>query len=182
MPLFLLLAALALPLLEIAVFILVGEEIGAFATIGLIILSAVAGLLIIRWQGVSILMETQRSLGQNGIPVAPAIHGAFLAIAGFLLLIPGFITDAVAFALLIPPVRLALGRTILERIRRSKRFSVHVSGGPPFGQGREGFRAGPSTGPVIEGEVIEDLTPADDDPPNSRIPGATGSDQSPWRR
>ena len=184
MRLFVVIAALALPLMEIAVFIKVGEVIGVLPTVGLIILAAIIGLTIIRWQGISVLTQTQQSLGQNTVPVEPVVHGVFLFLAGVLLMIPGFLTDIMAFALLVPPIRLAVARYAMGRARGSRRFSVHVSGGSPFDRSRPGRPGqGPNgPGPVIEGQIVEDLTPP---PEHDDTGGSAGDDQgrpSPWRK
>ena len=79
------------------------------------------------------------------------MHGFFLAIAGILLLIPGFVTDAIGAALLIPPLRLLLGRLIISRMTLVGGFpgSKHPAAG--------GYR----DSPVVEGEFTEETGPAD---------------------
>ncbi|WP_170984230.1 FxsA family protein [Rhodoligotrophos defluvii] len=172
-----LLVLLALPLLEIAVFIKVGEWLGAPLTILLVVLSAVVGLWIVRLQGFSLLTKARDSLRQNAMPVGSVVHGAFLVVAGILLAIPGFLTDLVAFALLIPPVRVMIARIILEKVRRSANVSIHVGGNGMRG-GAGPFRSDHRTtgeGPVIEGELVEDLTPPEPNAPG----GSSGSGGSP---
>ncbi len=108
---FLLLSALiAVPIIEIVVIIKVGGLIGAWPTVGLIILSAVVGTTMVRAQGFQVLARAQQSLDQGVFPAVELFDGMALLAAGLLLLTPGFVTDAVGVALLIPPVRRVLGR------------------------------------------------------------------------
>ena len=112
---------LALPLAEIATFILVGGAIGVLPTIALVLLAGFGGVALIRWQGLQTLGRLQASLDAGGDPTGPLAHGALLAIAGILLVIPGFLTDIAALLLLVPAVRTALIR------RGAARTTVHVS-------------------------------------------------------
>ncbi len=105
MGLLLLLAILALPFLEIVVFVKVGSEIGAFAVAALTLLTAVVGVWLVRVHGLSLLMRARRELDAGRMPMAEMAHGALLALAGVLLLLPGLITDAMGALLLLAPVR-----------------------------------------------------------------------------
>ncbi|WGF86874.1 FxsA family protein [Marinivivus vitaminiproducens] len=101
----LLVAFLAYPLAEIATFILVGSEIGVLATLGLILLSAVLGIAIIRRQGFATLTRARQNMDRGVAPVAEAFEGLCLALAGVLLVLPGFLTDVAGALLLVPPLR-----------------------------------------------------------------------------
>lgn len=94
-----------LPLLEIATFIAVGRAIGVLATLGLIFLTSFAGIMLLRVQGLGLLERVRQGLRAGESPEAPMVHGAMIAMAGLLLIIPGFITDAIGFLLFIPVVR-----------------------------------------------------------------------------
>lgn len=120
-----LLALLALPFAEIAVFILVGGEIGVFATLALIILSAILGLIIIRRQGLEHVRRLQTSIKAGEPPLLDLLHTVMLVIAGFLLLLPGFLTDAVGLMLLLPPLRSGLGKWLLGVLSRPGRSGAH---------------------------------------------------------
>lgn len=85
---YLLLALVLLPLVEIALFILVGGWIGVWPTLGLIVLSALAGMAIVRRQGQGALNDMRRRLETLGDPSAPMAHGAMIMMAGFLLMLP----------------------------------------------------------------------------------------------
>ena len=96
---------LGFPLLEIAVLIEVGEAIGFWPTLGLLALSAFAGMLIIRRLGMSMVGRMFDTIGQGGLAFVSMVNGYFVILAGCLLIIPGFITDALGLALLVPPLR-----------------------------------------------------------------------------
>jgi UPF0716 protein FxsA len=91
--------------LEIATFIAVGRWIGIAATLGLIFLTSFAGIVLLRAQGIGLLARLRSGLRAGERPEAPLIHGALIVVAGLLLIIPGFITDAIGFLLFIPAVR-----------------------------------------------------------------------------
>ncbi|MGV6826062.1 MAG: FxsA family protein [bacterium] len=112
--LFLLIFVVA-PLTELYVLIEVGSEIGALATILLSIFTAVLGGWLVRLQGFSVLMRVQESMARGEPPALEMMEGAMLMLTGLALLLPGFITDAAGFLLLVPPVRQALILWTLKR-------------------------------------------------------------------
>jgi UPF0716 protein FxsA len=112
----LLLAFIAVPLIEIALFIQVGGVIGLWPTLAIVILTALAGTALLRRQGFQEVNRLRAALGGDGDPSEPLVHGAMILFAGALLLTPGFFTDAVGFALLLPPVRAWLFAHIRRRI------------------------------------------------------------------
>ncbi len=95
----------ALPLIEIAVFVLVGSQIGVLPTIGLVILSGLAGGILLRIQGFGILARIRRQVESGSDPSRELAHGVMVLVAGILLLIPGFVTDILGILLFIPPIR-----------------------------------------------------------------------------
>lgn len=97
---------LALPLIEIAGFVLVGQQIGVGATLGLTVLTAIVGLYALRFQGLSLPARARETFNRDEPPVAEALVELVRAFGGLLLLIPGFFTDIVGVLLLLPPVRL----------------------------------------------------------------------------
>ena len=107
---------LAVPLTEIAVFVLVGSKIGVLPTIGLVILTAVAGSILLRWQGFNALARIQRELAAHKVPGKEMVQGVMILLAGFLLLTPGFVTDTLGLLLFIPPVRDAVWRFLSSRV------------------------------------------------------------------
>jgi len=105
-------ALLALPLLEIAMFIVVGRAIGVFPTLALIILAAIAGGLLLRQQGLSVLNRMRTNMSTGTLPGQTLFDGMVMAVAALLLIIPGFLGDIIALVLLIPPVRTWLYRKL----------------------------------------------------------------------
>ncbi|MEC3861352.1 FxsA family protein [Mesobacterium sp. TK19101] len=99
------LAFLAVPLIEIALFIQVGGMIGLWPTLGIVILTAIIGTSLMRSQGAMAMNNLRGSFSRLDDPTEPLAHGAMILLAGALLLTPGFFTDAVGFALLTPPFR-----------------------------------------------------------------------------
>lgn len=97
-----------LPFLEIAGFIWVGGQIGILATLAAIVVTAVIGIGIIRWQGMGLVLDSRAMMARGEIPAKAFAEAMMLAVAGLLLFIPGFVTDAIGVLLLIPPVRAAL--------------------------------------------------------------------------
>lgn len=115
MGLYIILAILLLPLIEIAVFIWIGGAIGALPTILLTVATALAGTVMLRQQGLSLLMRMQKELDAGRAPGNEVMQGAMIVFASILLLIPGFVTDAIGLLLFIPPVRAALVHFIISR-------------------------------------------------------------------
>ncbi|MEM9476889.1 MAG: FxsA family protein [Pseudomonadota bacterium] len=107
---------LAVPLIEIALFIQVGGAIGLFPTLGIVVLTAILGTYLVRSQGLQAMDRLRRSFNELRDPVEPLAHGAMILFSGALLLTPGFFTDAVGFALLLPPVRAAVFRYLQSRV------------------------------------------------------------------
>lgn len=96
---------LALPLIEIAVFVLVGSHIGVLPTIGLVVLSGIAGGILLRIQGFGILSRIRQQIEADRDPGRELAHGVMVLLAGILLLIPGFVTDILGILLFIPAIR-----------------------------------------------------------------------------
>lgn len=96
---------LAIPLLEIAVFVVVGQEIGLLATLALVLATAIAGSILLRIQGFGVMARVQKTLHEGRVPGRELVHGLMILIAGILLLTPGFVTDTLGFLLFIPAIR-----------------------------------------------------------------------------
>jgi UPF0716 protein FxsA len=107
---------LAVPLTEIAVFVLVGSKIGVLPTIGLVILTAAAGSILLRWQGFKALARIQSELAAHRVPGREMVQGVMVLLAGFLLLTPGFVTDTLGLLLFIPAVRDRVWRFLSARV------------------------------------------------------------------
>lgn len=96
---------LILPLAEIAVFVMVGSEIGVFPTVGLVIATTVAGSILLRVQGLGTVTRLRSAVERGEAPGRELAHGAMIVLAALLLILPGFITDTLGFLLFIPWVR-----------------------------------------------------------------------------
>ena len=130
---------LAVPLTEIVVFVLVGSQIGVLPTIGLVILTAVIGSVLLRWQGFSALARIQKELAAHRVPGKEMVQGVMILLAGFLLLTPGFVTDTLGLLLFVPPVRDLVWRFL------SARVNIQTFGTPPFAGGFSGNAGRPET-------------------------------------
>jgi len=117
-------ALIALPFIEISIFIEAGRAISIPAVLGLTILTAVGGLAIVRVQGLNNFRRMQQAMDQGKPPIAEIVHGGLLLVAGVFLLIPGFLTDAVGALLLLPPVRALIGagffRILEQKVRKTR--------------------------------------------------------------
>ena len=143
---YLFLAFLLVPIVEIALFIQVGGLIGLWPTIGIVILTAVAGTWLMKVQGRAALAELSRSFSELRDPTAPLAHGAMILLAGALLVTPGFFTDTVGLLLLVPKVREAVMRFVAARVTVARfQMGTRAPGSAPGGD-------------VVEGEY-EDVTP-----------------------
>ncbi len=115
MAVFLLAAFIIVPIIEIGLFIEIGGRVGVWNTIALVVLTAVIGAWLLRAQGLETLRRAQESATRNVFPVAELFDGLCLLVAGALLLTPGFLTDALGFLLMTPPLR-RLARDRLWRL------------------------------------------------------------------
>jgi len=109
------------PIIEIALFIQAGDWFGLAPTLFMIILTAVIGVSLLRQQGLSTLYKAQQKMNYGEIPAMEMVEGIMLAVAGALLITPGFFTDSVGFLLLIPPFRRYLFTTSLQN-----KMNMHV--------------------------------------------------------
>lgn len=152
---------IVVPLLEIAAFIAVGSRIGILPTIGLVLLSALCGALLLRAQGLATLARLRSELDAGRMPGKELADAIMILAAAILLMTPGFVTDAIGFTLMVPAVRTAIFR------RLAARTIVFPSG---QGHYREGFAA--------EKDVIDLGTGEFSDLEND----GTSASRSPWKR
>ncbi|MDC9822432.1 FxsA family protein [Devosia sp. ZB163] len=114
---FLFLLFLLVPLIEIAFFVVIGGAIGLWPTLAGVLIMAVAGSLILRWQGLSIINEIRSSVGHGQLPARALADAMMIGLAGILLLTPGYFTDLLGLLLLIPPVRSAIYAYLRSRVK-----------------------------------------------------------------
>ena len=155
MPIFLLLF-IVMPIVEMAILIKVGGVIGALNTVGLVVLTAVVGAAMLKRQGLATLMRANQRMNTGEIPAREMAEGLLLAIGGVLLMTPGFVTDAIGFACLLPGTRHVMAAHLLKRMvvqGQAQTFHFHTGGG--FQQ-RDPFRRPGESGDIIEGEFEEE--------------------------
>ena len=168
----------AVPIIEIAVFIQAGELIGLWPTIGVVILTAILGTSLMRAQGLQTLAKAQSQMDQGEMPIGAMFDGICILVAGVLLLTPGFVTDTMGFLLLVPPLRQLVGAKVIMKLVQSGNIRTSFGGGFGAGRGNSGGnRAGGmgadgmgggrhrGNGPIIDGDfedVSTDSHPAND--------------------
>lgn len=121
----LLLVFIAVPLIEIGLFIQVGGWIGLWPTLAIVLLTAIAGTALVRSQGAQALAQLRTSFDDLRDPTEPLAHGAMILFSGALLLTPGFFTDFIGFLLLIPAVR----KRVLAELKKRVNVQTVQTGG-----------------------------------------------------
>jgi UPF0716 protein FxsA len=109
---------LVVPFVELFVLIQVGQTIGALSTIAVLIVVSIVGSWLVKREGLGTLRRAQEQVRASRMPGGELVDGALIMFAGALLLTPGFLTDVLAVALLIPPVRAAIRGAARRRIAR----------------------------------------------------------------
>ncbi len=107
---------LLVPLAEIAAFVVIGGQIGVWATLGMVLLTAVIGSFLLRQQGVGLFNRINTEVRANRVPGRELVHGVMILVAGVLLLTPGFVTDTLGFLLFVPAIRDLVWRSVKDRI------------------------------------------------------------------
>ncbi|MED5439883.1 MULTISPECIES: FxsA family protein [Thalassolituus] len=142
------------PMAELAVLIKVGSAIGILWTFALILLTALVGVTLLRAQGLATLMRASERMRQGSLPAQELAEGFLLALAGALLLTPGFITDAFGFSLLLPGVRGVMAQSIMKRFKPQVMNPFEQPGTQePFNQRQQSQR--PQRDGRVGGDVIE---------------------------
>ena len=121
-----------IPIIEIALFIQIGGILGAGTTILIIILTAFIGAYLVRIQGIQTLLTAQQRLQAGEVPTLQIIEGIMLFIAGVLLITPGFMTDALSIAVLLPMPRQMIAKYLIDNVSMSphsfgRNFNAHQS-------------------------------------------------------
>jgi len=143
---FLFLLFIIIPILEITLLINIGEIIGAWPTIAIVIITAWLGAKNVRQQGIATMQSVQTKMAQGEMPSAEIVTGLMLMVAGVLLVTPGFVTDLFGLSLLVPAVRKAIGGFVQKHLITMQSNGV---GGAHFHS--SGFSHG--GGHVYENEV-----------------------------
>ncbi|KAA0968252.1 membrane protein FxsA [Aureimonas fodinaquatilis] len=162
---FILLGIVALPLVEIGVFIAVGEAIGIGWTLALVVLSFILGIVLLRRQGYSTLQSAQAQMRAGVAPDREIVHAAMIFIAALLLIIPGFVTDFFGLLLFLSPVR----DFLWTRARRHMVVETTMT--------REGTRNPASTDSGVIDLQDDEFSRRDDNSPWSRDDAGDGPDR-----
>jgi len=169
----LLLLFIFVPIIEIGLFIQVGGFLGLWPTITLVLITAFVGASLVRSQGIQTLMSVQGRLQQGEMPAQQILEGVMLAVAGVLLLTPGFMTDALGMLVLLPAPRAMIAKKMMEKmVVKNMSGGFHAGGQAGFGQspfGDDPFNRDPfdqsKGGNTFEGEFEK----KDDDNDRNRL-------------
>lgn len=164
-------ALVVVPLLEIYVLVQVGQVIGAWWTIGLLLLASIVGGWLIKREGVRTFRALNAAIREGRVPASELADAGLVLIGGTLMLAPGFLTDAVGVLLVLPLTRPVFRRLLSAAIARRMLVVPGGAGGlgglggfggtgggrgPGTTQPPGGRRPGPGAGPVVQGEVVDD--------------------------
>jgi UPF0716 protein FxsA len=138
-----------LPIVEIAILINVGEQIGGWYTLAIVILTAFAGAHLVRQQGLSTLMQAQQKMQAGTMPGQEMAEGLLLVIAGVLLVTPGFVTDGIGFLLSLPMTRPLIAKGIVKNLSLKV---VNPSFNSNFAQHHQQPNSTSQSDDIIEGE------------------------------
>jgi UPF0716 protein FxsA len=155
MPLFVIF--IVIPLIEIVLFIQIGGEIGILTTLLLTFITALIGSFLVRSQGLRTLLSARGALEKGGMPLQQIFDGICIAVAGALLITPGFLTDFIGFALLVPRLRHLLQAKTAHHFKGGFTYSS----GQARRSGQNNARRPHDEDDIIEGEyekVDEDQT------------------------
>jgi UPF0716 protein FxsA len=144
---YLLLLFVLMPIAEMWLLIIVSSQIGSLSTIGLVLLTAVVGAGLLREQGFATIWKGRQKLQGGELPTTEIAEGIILAVSGALLLTPGFVTDIIGFAGLIPPIRVIVATRIM------KNMLMMGSQGASFQAGMR--QSGAQSRENVHGETIE---------------------------
>lgn len=145
----LLLLLVIVPIVELYVIIQVGGWIGAGPTIGLLLVSCVVGVVLVKYQGLAIWGRFRAQIDRGVLPTDELVDGFLVLVAGALMIVPGFVSDVVGLLLLVPPARRVVRNLLVRRYR--DRFQLADVG---YGGAGVSFRSR-----VYDVENVGDITP-----------------------
>ena len=156
MPALLVAALVIVPLVEIYVLVQVGQVIGALPTIALLVVMSLVGAWLLRREGRRTWRAFRAAMGSGRVPAREVADGALVIFGGALLLTPGFATDLLGLALVLPPSRAVFRRALTKLVARRLGVGGVVGG---MAAPRMGQRASRSRGGTVDGEVVEPAPP-----------------------
>tara|TARA_B100000767_G_scaffold273657_1_gene304449 strand:+ start:314 stop:721 length:408 start_codon:yes stop_codon:yes gene_type:complete len=119
---------IAIPVIEIYLFIKIGSQIGAFSTISLIFITAFLGIIYARYEGFNTLKSGMSQMVKDKIPIYEIVSGAALAFAALLLILPGFATDALGLLIIFPPTRKLILRKVSNKQTNKSEKQDYING------------------------------------------------------
>jgi len=137
---------------EVVVLVAVGQAIGVLTTIALLVVISLVGMALLRRQGARTILSFTEALRARRDPQPQLVDGMLLAMAGALVVFPGFVSDVAALLLLFPPTRALVRKRVLARAGRR----VRHDGRPGVVDGEVVSEERDPAGPVIEGEIVTD--------------------------
>ncbi|MGB5447091.1 MAG: FxsA family protein [Psychromonas sp.] len=146
------LTMVSVSLLEIYVLIKVGGFLGAWPTVGLVILTALVGSALVRSQGLQLFQQLQQRLARGESPGQELVEGFMLLVTGVLLVTPGFVTDFLGLLILQPGIRSVVAKFILANVKLNSAIPggfYQSSADSPFG---DDLKRRKDDGNIIEGE------------------------------
>jgi UPF0716 protein FxsA len=155
---------------ELGVLVAIGQAIGVLPTIGLLLVAAVLGTWLLRHEGRRTVRAFQESVLQRRPPEREMTDGVLIAAGGFLIVLPGFVSDIAGLLLLLPPIRAVLRDRMLRRAEQR----AAQAGERGFPHARGARFAG---GDVIDGEVVSVTEDDEDAPVAPQLPRQTGPQQ-----
>jgi UPF0716 protein FxsA len=124
----LVLVFIVVPVAELYVIVQTSHALGLAPTLGLLVAVSVVGAWLVKRQGLAIWRRFNTAVRQGVVPSREIVDGVTLLVAGALLVVPGFITDAIGVALLLPPVRIGVRTLVLRRSRQRHTIMATYSG------------------------------------------------------
>ncbi|PSG98388.1 hypothetical protein BRD56_00160 [Thermoplasmatales archaeon SW_10_69_26] len=164
------LAFVVMPFVELWLLIQIGERIGFWPTLWIVLGTGVLGGVLARYQGSRAWREIFEAMREGRAPKRELVAGALFLFGAALLLTPGVITDAFGFAMMVPPLRRGLAGYLISRVRDSDRIQTYTNTGERFGgfAGSGGGRAEQGYDVDVEGYAKDEDRDDDEGPP--RIP------------
>ncbi|MGJ8679194.1 FxsA family protein [Paraglaciecola sp.] len=144
-----------LPIVEIAILINVGEQIGGWYTLAIVILTAFFGAKLVKQEGLSTLTQAQQKMQSGQMPGQEMAEGLLLVIAGVLLVTPGFVTDGIGFLLSLPITRPLIAKELTKHISVNTVNSSFQADFSQHSQHSHHKHTSDQQGEVFEGEFVD---------------------------
>lgn len=108
---------MVVPLIEIAFFVVIGNAIGLWPTLAGVLITAIVGSLVLRYQGMAVFNDMRQQMNRGQVPAKALADAALIGAGGLMLLLPGYFSDIIGILLLLPPVRAAIYAFLRSRIQ-----------------------------------------------------------------